>query len=289
MTSKEKNITQSTNQKITDDEKFRTDLEAKYTLQLQQDWSTRRRYLDNIRIPPLMPHFTPTGFKSEKLPDDVCQQFTKRSISKRRNSKFHRFFFFFFFSLHANKIKMTCFLFVSFIHIGVEFLAVFAKNKKIKKNLVNKVSTWMMHIPNEKKIWIGDRLRPLLEEWSGTKLQYSTIYGLREYRKGAVLKTHVDRIETHIISAILHVAHEPSLDEAPWPLELVSWDGKRYYVQDDVCSMIYYESSKLIHGITYLLLLFFLSWLFFVFQDLQPTPSFPINRASGCLQWHILG
>merc|ERR1712129_49128 len=61
-----------------------------------------------------------------------------------------------------------------------------------------------------------------------------------------VLKTHLDRVETHGISVILHIAHAPE-DEA-WPIEVVGWDGKRQHIADKACSMTFYESSRLIHG-----------------------------------------
>ena len=33
-----------------------------------------------------------------------------------------------------------------------------------------------------------------------------TMYGIRQYGRGAVLKKHVDRTATHIISVILNIA-----------------------------------------------------------------------------------
>ena len=44
-----------------------------------------------------------------------------------------------------------------------------------------------------------------MEAWSGVKLQNSAVYGIRVYRRGSTLFNHVDRSDTHIISAILNV------------------------------------------------------------------------------------
>ena len=47
-------------------------------------------------------------------------------------------------------------------------------------------------------------LQPILESWSGQKLsQDHVVYGIRRYLRGASLMAHVDRLPTHIISAIL--------------------------------------------------------------------------------------
>lgn len=36
---------------------------------------------------------------------------------------------------------------------------------------------------------------------------------------------HVDKIEDHVISAILHVGHEYDDESEPWPLVIESFDG----------------------------------------------------------------
>jgi hypothetical protein len=100
-------------------------------------------------------------------------------------------------------------------------------------------------------------MKPILEEWSGTKLEYivrtmrprwracmaraalsaiagplachhsalraQTMDGIRQYYRGSILKKHVDRIETHIISCILNVAQDVDSD---WELEVLDHKGK---------------------------------------------------------------
>ena len=49
-------------------------------------------------------------------------------------------------------------------------------------------------------------LRPILESWSGQKLSKDhVVHGIRRYLRGAYFMSHVDRLPTHIISAILQV------------------------------------------------------------------------------------
>ena len=47
-----------------------------------------------------------------------------------------------------------------------------------------------------------------MERWSGKRLKNSAIYGIRVYRRGSMLHNHVDRSDTHIISAIVNVAQQ---------------------------------------------------------------------------------
>eukprot|EP01083_Nonionella_stella_P201298 736503_1 len=206
-------IIQSVDIEIIDDEKYAKMMQRKVQLRNNRDWSTRRRYLNNIRTPPFLPSFTDKGFKHLQMPKEICEYV----------KQFHADTF-----LAGNRKRVE-----GFPKDGTQINT-------------REIATYMSHIPPDKKLWIGNLLQPMLEEWSGEKLKYSTIYGMREYIKGAVLKTHCDRIETHIISAILHIYHDPP--DEPWPIEVTSWDGKRYYIEDEPCDMVFYESAKLIHG-----------------------------------------
>lgn len=58
-------------------------------------------------------------------------------------------------------------------------------------------------------------LKPILESWSGVKLEGTSAYGLRVYQHNATLLMHLDKSLTHVISTILHIDHD---DSANWPL-----------------------------------------------------------------------
>jgi prolyl 4-hydroxylase len=74
---------------------------------------------------------------------------------------------------------------------------------------------------HEFKSKIVDTVRDILEEWTGQKLQLTSIYGIRIYQEGAILAPHVDRAPL-ISSAIINV--DQDVDE-PWPLEVIGRDG----------------------------------------------------------------
>ena len=49
-------------------------------------------------------------------------------------------------------------------------------------------------------------IQPILETWSGQKLDPNVgIFGIRRYLRGAWMSLHLDRLPTHILSAILQV------------------------------------------------------------------------------------
>lgn len=99
------------------------------------------------------------------------------------------------------------------------------------------------HELNEKVL---EALRPMHEEWAGVPLQGSLAYGLRVYRNSSRLYMHVDKRMTHVISCILHVDHSP--DSEPWPIFIEDFQGNTNEVILESGDILFYESSKCIHG-----------------------------------------
>lgn len=94
----------------------------------------------------------------------------------------------------------------------------------------------------KQKIW--NAAKAVLQEWTGQELTQTSLYGVRTYVEGAVLASHVDRLPL-VSSAIINVAQD--VDE-PWPLEVISHDGKAYNVTMEPGDMVLYESHSVIHG-----------------------------------------
>jgi len=91
-----------------------------------------------------------------------------------------------------------------------------------------------------------NELKPLHEEWSGVSLTGAVAYGLRVYRNHSSLFMHVDKSRTHVISCILHVDH--SEDSEPWPILIEDFQGNTNEVVLESGDLMFYESSKCIHG-----------------------------------------
>ncbi len=52
-------------------------------------------------------------------------------------------------------------------------------------------------------------LTPLLEDWAGCRLERTWAYGIRSYGRGCRLHLHRDRVDTHVISCIVHAVDAP--------------------------------------------------------------------------------
>lgn len=94
----------------------------------------------------------------------------------------------------------------------------------------------------KKKVWDG--VKPILEEWTGHKLEPTSMYGIRVYSDNSVLATHVDRLPL-VSSCIIQVAQD--VDE-PWPIEVYDHSGKAWNVTMQPGDMALYESHTVLHG-----------------------------------------
>ena len=83
------------------------------------------------------------------------------------------------------------------------------------------------------------------ESWSKIKLLPTYVYGIRIYNRGAKLKPHRDREETHIIGVIINIAQEVEKD---WPLEIEDHQGNKHQLTLKPGEIILYESALLDHG-----------------------------------------
>ncbi|CAB9496506.1 repeat domain-containing protein 42 [Seminavis robusta] len=94
----------------------------------------------------------------------------------------------------------------------------------------------------KQQIW--NAARDTIQEWTGQELTECSLYGIRVYKGGSILSTHVDRLPL-VSSAIINVAAD--VDE-PWPLEVYGHDGKATNVTMEPGDMVLYESHSVLHG-----------------------------------------
>ena len=100
-------------------------------------------------------------------------------------------------------------------------------------------------LPDQLKDEIHASLLEDLEQWSSTKLLPTYVYGIRIYQNGAILSSHKDRRETHIIGTIINIDQD-LINE--WPLEIEDHDGEVHKIYLEPGEVIFYESATLIHG-----------------------------------------
>lgn len=96
-----------------------------------------------------------------------------------------------------------------------------------------------------KTVW-QDRLRLLVKRWTGETLENTDLYGMRRYKDGARLLTHLDRESTHAASLIVNVA-QGDLDR-PWTVEVHNHTDRLHEVVMVPGELVYYESAACLHA-----------------------------------------
>lgn len=178
----------------------------------QELWSHARRHIMFIKQVPLVPPYTELGYAKMPQPPQV----------------FHTLKQYYLDHYHERKIENWS---RGATQINFDF-----------------VKTAMIYLPEDMKTEISAIIQPILEEWSQQKLIYQMMYGIREYYNGSILRKHVDRLETHVISVILNVAQDVEED---WVLEVVDFNGNNVKIPQKAGEMVLYESARLQHGRPY--------------------------------------
>jgi len=95
----------------------------------------------------------------------------------------------------------------------------------------------------------NDYMKDTLAEWAGVPsedMKLKSFYGIREYFRGNELRTHIDTITTHVLSAVLCI-DQIGIDE-DWMLEVLDHNGDRVEIACKPKQIILYESASLPHG-----------------------------------------
>ena len=109
----------------------------------------------------------------------------------------------------------------------------------------DKESSITIELPDELRDEIHSSIQDLIEEWSGMELLPTYVYGVRMYLDGAILNSHKDREETHIIGTIINIDQKVRND---WYLEIEDHQKNLHKVLLEPGEMIFYESATLKHG-----------------------------------------
>jgi hypothetical protein len=183
---------------------------------LQSKWDAMNedRVITNALQPQYLRNYTETGFIKIKMPDELFQLLND------------------FYQPNKDSIVLEKWP---------------ASNPYINHWDAPPMMIWLpeQHSGSQLKNKIFDILTPILEEWSGTELERTDLYGMRVYKKGMFLENHVDRVATHVISTIMHVADS---DDHHWPLEIQDHQGTFHNVTIAPGEMVLYESSTCPHG-----------------------------------------
>ena len=123
-----------------------------------------------------------------------------------------------------------------------------AKTERVEGEFVRNptgAASALIELPNDLKSQIHAAVQPILEKWSGQELDPTFVYGIRRYHRYSTLEMHRDKLETHILSAILMVTQKVN-DE--WPLVIEDNAYRRHEVIAAPGEMVLYEGGRLDHG-----------------------------------------
>jgi len=103
---------------------------------------------------------------------------------------------------------------------------------------------------------VVSEMHQVLQWWTNQRLKHTSTFGLREYKRGSMLINHVDRMDTHIASAVIQVEQHGIDEGGGWPLEVLLPAGclnsegechrTEIYMQPG--QMALYEGAKVMHG-----------------------------------------
>ncbi|MCH2652523.1 MAG: nitroreductase family deazaflavin-dependent oxidoreductase [Gammaproteobacteria bacterium] len=102
-----------------------------------------------------------------------------------------------------------------------------------------------IEMPNDLRDEVHQSLLSKAEDWSGIRLLPTYVYGVRIYNRGAILKPHRDREETHIIGVIINIDQKV---DSPWALEIEDHQSNNHEIFLSPGEVIFYESATLDHG-----------------------------------------
>jgi len=133
---------------------------------------------------------------------------------------------------------------------------------------------YFVPIPEDLDRRMRAELLPIHEEWAGgIDLVATSVYGMRAYRNQSSLSFHNDKVNTHVISSILHIDHEYDNASEPWFIEIEDHSsGELVKVDLKPGEMLLYESAKCLHGRASLLKGKYYSSVFLHYKPVQGWP-----------------
>jgi len=111
--------------------------------------------------------------------------------------------------------------------------------------------TWLSHLSKDLIDRVFTYVRGEVSKWAGVpeeNLERTHVFGLRLYHHGAQLNMHCDRLDSHVLSAILQIGRANENDTAPWDLSILDHADVQHRVPARVGQLILYESATCAHG-----------------------------------------
>lgn len=173
-------------------------------------WSLAQIYLESFKQPVLLPTFTASGFRVKQIPKNLYDEV----------SRYYR------------------------DHIRDRTPDLLQLEPAVNQKESNPS---MVHLDQAMSDRIAEVIKPMVEEWIGEDTELTRMYGIREYHKGNIVRNHVARVGTQVISVIMVI--DKDLDgQADWDFEVMQYDGNRKKFNMNAGQMVFFESATLQHG-----------------------------------------
>ena len=94
---------------------------------------------------------------------------------------------------------------------------------------------------------LNEEFKNILTKWIQYKAELvrTATYGIREYLRGSSLGNHYDKLNTHVISAIIHLG---DVSDKPWDLYIEDHLFRPHNITMEYGDIVLYESTTCLHG-----------------------------------------
>jgi hypothetical protein len=97
------------------------------------------------------------------------------------------------------------------------------------------------------RVLIVKEMQQVMQWWTQMRVRHTSTYGVRIYARDSMLINHVDRVDTHLASAVIQVDQEVD-EDGGWPLEVLLGNRTVGEVYLQPGEMVLYEGAWLRHG-----------------------------------------
>jgi hypothetical protein len=196
----------------------------------------------SLRQPQSMVNYTSTGFKKIKAPkktmDLLLDHWNKNHMNEKEEIWTGKSL-----ERHCETVGLYSLL-IGILPNWVSAGNVYVNHWEAKTYMTSVEDTSLRGGGYKLKNEIWDSVKEIIEQWTGMEQRPISMYGIRSYKRGAVLSPHVDRLPL-VSSCIINVAQD--VDEE-WPLEVYDRHDRAVNVTMIPGDMVLYESGSLMHG-----------------------------------------
>jgi hypothetical protein len=127
-----------------------------------------------------------------------------------------------------------------------EFVTENTNKEGVEANMISRILD-IQKAPKELLSEFQKEFQTILTKWIDYKAELSLVatYGIREYLRGSSLGNHYDKINTHVVSAIINL---DDTSDKPWELYIEDHSFRPHAITMKYGDIVLYESTTCLHG-----------------------------------------